>query len=204
MAVVLSGLTTEQLAYQIDSGANPVAWLVWHLTRVQDDHVAAAFGVPQVWSSQGWARRLGLPGGMMDHGYGHTTDEVIKRYVNIDPSAVQIKECLVLQIGQATGGPEAFPGQVSNGFQCRSMASAHASLHIPAATFDKFVLEGARAGNSFGFLNGLVSGKATFDMFTLAATGDFQTGDGKPTSVGVKNSPALWPDPSANFRRRYS
>jgi hypothetical protein len=76
VALVLSGLTVEQLAYQIDSGANPVAWLVWHLTRVQDDHVAAAFGVPQVWSTQGWARRLGLPGGMMDHGYGHTTDEV--------------------------------------------------------------------------------------------------------------------------------
>ena len=53
-----------------------MSWLVWHLTRVQDDHVAAAFGVPQVWSSQGWARRLGLPAGMMDHGYGHTSDQV--------------------------------------------------------------------------------------------------------------------------------
>src|ERR1700749_3635231 len=76
LAVVLSGLTTEQLAYQVDSGANPVAWLVWHLTRVQDDHVAAAFGVTQVWSSQGWARRLGLPAGMMDHGYGHSREQV--------------------------------------------------------------------------------------------------------------------------------
>ena len=26
----------------------------------------------------------------------------------------------------------------------------------------------------------------------------------KPTSVGVKNSPALWPEPSANLRSRYS
>src|ERR1700733_8184142 len=76
VADVLSGLTTEQLAYQIDSGANPVAWLVWHLTRVQDDHVAAAFGVPQVWSSEGWATRLGLPERMMDHGYGHTSSQV--------------------------------------------------------------------------------------------------------------------------------
>src|ERR1700754_2393391 len=76
VAVVLSGLTTEQLAYQIDSGATPVAWLVWHLTRVQDDHVAAAFGLPQVWSSEGWARRLGLPAQMMDHGYGHTPGQV--------------------------------------------------------------------------------------------------------------------------------
>src|SRR6202023_4172548 len=75
VADALSGRTAEQLAYQIDADANPVSWLVWHLPRVQDDHVAAAFGVPQVWSSQGWARRLGLPAGMTDHGYGHDSDQ---------------------------------------------------------------------------------------------------------------------------------
>jgi hypothetical protein len=76
VADVLSGLTTEQLTYQVDAAANPVSWLVWHLTRVQDDHVAAAFGTPQVWASEGWARRLGLPAGMMEHGYGHSSDQV--------------------------------------------------------------------------------------------------------------------------------
>jgi hypothetical protein len=73
---VLDGLTAEQLVYRIDPGANPVSWLIWHLTRVQDDHVAAAFGTTQVWSSQGWARRFGLSSGMMDHGYAHSSDQV--------------------------------------------------------------------------------------------------------------------------------
>jgi hypothetical protein len=76
VADVLDGLTAEQLTYRIDADANPVSWLVWHLTRIQDDHVAAAFGLPQVWSSEGWAQRLGLPAGMMDHGYGHTPGQV--------------------------------------------------------------------------------------------------------------------------------
>jgi hypothetical protein len=76
VADVLSGLTAEQLAYRVDADANSVSWLVWHLTRVQDDHVAAAFGVPQVWASDGWAERLGLPAGMTDHGYGHTSAQV--------------------------------------------------------------------------------------------------------------------------------
>ena len=76
VADVLDGLSAEQLTYRLDADANPVSWLVWHLTRVQDDHVAAAFGVTQVWSSEGWARRLGLPTGMMDHGYGHTREQV--------------------------------------------------------------------------------------------------------------------------------
>jgi hypothetical protein len=71
----LYGLTAEQLTYRADADANPIAWLIWHLTRVQDDHVAAAFGVPQVWSDGGWAARLGLPGSS-DTGYGHNTIQV--------------------------------------------------------------------------------------------------------------------------------
>jgi uncharacterized damage-inducible protein DinB len=73
---VLSGLTPDQLARQVAPGANPISWLVWHLTRVQDDHVAKAFGAEQIWSSGGWARRFGLRPGVMDIGYGHTASQV--------------------------------------------------------------------------------------------------------------------------------
>jgi uncharacterized damage-inducible protein DinB len=76
VADVLSGLTPDQLAHQIGAGANPISWLVWHLTRVQDDHVAKAFGAEQIWSDRRWAGRFGLPPGMMDIGYGHTASQV--------------------------------------------------------------------------------------------------------------------------------
>jgi hypothetical protein len=76
VADVLSGLTPDQLAYRIDPDANPISWLVWHLTRVQDDHVAKAFGAAQVWSSASWAKRFGLPEATMETGYGHTTTQV--------------------------------------------------------------------------------------------------------------------------------
>ena len=76
VADVLDGLTPEQLTYRVDADANPVSWLVWHLTRIQDDHVAAAFGAPQVWSTGKWASRFGLPADTMDHGYGHTPAQV--------------------------------------------------------------------------------------------------------------------------------
>src|SRR5262245_27092137 len=76
VAEVLGGLTPEQLAYRLDAEANSVSWLIWHLTRVQDDHVADAFGVTQVWSAQGWADRFGLPDDTMDHGWGHSSDQV--------------------------------------------------------------------------------------------------------------------------------
>ncbi|WP_225753508.1 DUF664 domain-containing protein [Actinotalea sp. Marseille-Q4924] len=59
-----------------DGTVNSVAWLVWHLTRVQDDHVADAFGGEQVWVAGGWAQRLGLPLPVADTGYGHGPEEV--------------------------------------------------------------------------------------------------------------------------------
>jgi hypothetical protein len=78
VADVLSGLTPDQLAHQVAAGANPISWLVWHLTRVQDDHVSDAFGADQTWSADGWAERFGLPNGPADHGYGHTAAQVIE------------------------------------------------------------------------------------------------------------------------------
>jgi hypothetical protein len=70
------GLTPTQLAYRVEADANPIAWLVWHLTRIQDDHVAAAFGVPQVWQTGGWAARFGLHADSMEIGYGHNKLQV--------------------------------------------------------------------------------------------------------------------------------
>lgn len=54
-------LTPEQLAWRADPEANSIAWLLWHLARVQDDHVAGVAGVPQVWTAQGWNGRFALP-----------------------------------------------------------------------------------------------------------------------------------------------
>ena len=72
----LDGLSAEDLAHRPGGGGNPIGWLVWHLTRVQDDHVAHAFGGEQVWVEQGWAGRFGLPLDASDTGYGHTADQV--------------------------------------------------------------------------------------------------------------------------------
>ena len=46
-----------QLAFRVDSAANSIAWLVWHLTRIQDDHVADVAQTEQVWTAGGWSDR---------------------------------------------------------------------------------------------------------------------------------------------------
>ena len=72
----LDGLTDEQLTEQVGPVANSISWLVWHLTRIQDDHVCDVAGIEQAWTAQGWYERFGLPFPVTDHGYGHTEQQV--------------------------------------------------------------------------------------------------------------------------------
>ncbi|MFF2200246.1 DinB family protein [Streptomyces sp. NPDC058145] len=74
----LEGLGPDELHFRPAPGANSAAWLVWHLTRVQDDHVADAFGLDQVWLSQDWEKRFGLDLPRHDTGYGHGPEKVAK------------------------------------------------------------------------------------------------------------------------------
>jgi uncharacterized damage-inducible protein DinB len=70
------GLTPKQLALRIDDDANSIAWLAWHLTRIQDDHVSAAAQVEQVWTAAGWIERFGLPFEPWATGYAHSSADV--------------------------------------------------------------------------------------------------------------------------------
>jgi hypothetical protein len=72
----VSGLTPEQLAFRVDENANSIAWLVWHLTRIQDDHIADVAETEQVWTSEGLIERFGLPFDPRATGYGHSSDDV--------------------------------------------------------------------------------------------------------------------------------
>jgi uncharacterized damage-inducible protein DinB len=72
---VLEGLDDADLEYRLDSQANSICWLIWHLTRVQDDHLAGVSGLEQVWFS-GWEGQFGLPLDPGDIGYGHDPDQV--------------------------------------------------------------------------------------------------------------------------------
>ncbi|MEU7819195.1 DinB family protein [Catellatospora sp. NPDC049133] len=72
----VDGLTAEQLHWAPTPGANSIGWLVWHLTRIQDDHVADLLGEDQLWATGPWAARLGLRANPGDTGYGHTAKQV--------------------------------------------------------------------------------------------------------------------------------
>jgi hypothetical protein len=73
---VLDGLSSDDLAHRPTREANPIGWLVWHLTRVQDVHVAEVAGTEQAWTADGFAGRFDLPYDTTAHGYGQSSEEV--------------------------------------------------------------------------------------------------------------------------------
>lgn len=75
---VLEGMDPAEVLHRPGPDANSVGWLVWHLARVQDDHLAGVAAgldrpVEQVWEQ--WRERFGLPYGD-DIGYGHSSEDV--------------------------------------------------------------------------------------------------------------------------------
>lgn len=72
----VAGLDPAQLAWAPDPASNSIGWLVWHLSRVQDSHIAELLESDQVWVQGDWALRCGLAPDPTNTGYGHTADEV--------------------------------------------------------------------------------------------------------------------------------
>jgi uncharacterized damage-inducible protein DinB len=72
----VEGLRPEQLSWAPAPGANTIGWLVWHLTRVQDHHVAELLGTDQVWTTGDWAARFGMEADPDNTGYGHSARQI--------------------------------------------------------------------------------------------------------------------------------
>jgi uncharacterized damage-inducible protein DinB len=82
----VDGLTPEQLRWSPAPRANSIGWLVWHLTRIQDDHIAEILGSDQVWATDDWPRRFGLDPDPADTGYGHSPAQV----ATVRPETAQV------------------------------------------------------------------------------------------------------------------
>jgi hypothetical protein len=85
---VVDGLSEDELRHRPGPDANPIGWLVWHLTRVQDDHVADLIGTEQIYVAGDWAPRFGLKPDPSDTGYAHSPAQVAA----VAPESAQVLE----------------------------------------------------------------------------------------------------------------
>jgi len=72
----LKGLAQDDLNYQPKPDCNSIAWLVWHLSRLQDRSIARLANTEQLWLREGWHARFNRPADERDTGGGHTPEQV--------------------------------------------------------------------------------------------------------------------------------
>jgi uncharacterized damage-inducible protein DinB len=72
---VIDGLTLAEARWQPTPHTNHIAWLVWHMARVEDVWVNRRLGgSAEVWVADGWASRFGMDS--ESAGAGQTIEQV--------------------------------------------------------------------------------------------------------------------------------
>lgn len=82
----VDGLDVATLTMAPALGTNPVGWLVWHLTRIQDHHVSELLHESQIWTQDRWAERFGLSPDPWNLGFGHQPADIAE----VKPESAQV------------------------------------------------------------------------------------------------------------------
>lgn len=75
-ARVIGGIDAGRLVESPTAGSNNIAWLIWHVARVQDHHISELLQTDQIWLEGDWATRFGLEPEPSNIGYGHSAEDV--------------------------------------------------------------------------------------------------------------------------------
>ena len=84
----MDGVAVRTLNMQPTPESNSMAWLAWHLCRVQDHHISDLLGVPQLWVSEGWHAKFGMAKDETETGTGHTLEQVVA--LKVDSAALPL------------------------------------------------------------------------------------------------------------------
>ena len=76
MLAAIDGLSPEDLRARPAAESNPIGWLMWHLTRVQDYAVSTITEKETLWVRDGWHERFGMAPDPAYRGNGDTNEQV--------------------------------------------------------------------------------------------------------------------------------
>ena len=72
----LEGLSDADLTKRPTDQCNPIGWLLWHQTRVEDAILSNVSGKPQAWIEGKWHEKFGMPANAGDVGAGNSLEQV--------------------------------------------------------------------------------------------------------------------------------
>jgi hypothetical protein len=130
------GLTDEQMRARPREDLNSLAWILWHIARVEDAMVhRVLYGRSQVFDDA-WARRLGIT--RRDFGTGMTSPEVTELTGQLDIGALrEYRDAVGRRTRELVGGfkDEDWQGEVSG--EAVAAAAAEGAFGTRAELFNK-------------------------------------------------------------------
>jgi len=72
----LQGLSDADLVKRPSDQCNPIGWLLWHATRVEDAILSTVSGRPQAWIEDKWHAQFGMPAEPGSVGAGDSLEQV--------------------------------------------------------------------------------------------------------------------------------
>ena len=84
----IEGVPAEVLNKQPMPGSNSMAWLAWHLCRVQDHHISDLLEAPQLWVAEGWHEKFGMAKDEGETGTGHSLGQMAA--VKVDSAGLSL------------------------------------------------------------------------------------------------------------------
>ena len=152
----LDGLDADELARQPGLDSNPIGWLMWHLTRVQDNHLSAMEESEHVWLRDRWYERFGRGDDASDRGRGHTSDEVRDfRSPGVD--------VLLGYYKAVRGRTDAFLETVSDEDLDRQVPNVTGDGTVPMRVrLEMTLVDNIQHSGQIAYLRGLLKGKGWF------------------------------------------
>ncbi|WP_040634025.1 mycothiol transferase [Mobilicoccus pelagius] len=151
---VLDGLSDEAAHRMPADRGNTIAWLLWHAARQMDVQTVALSGGKSVWTSGGWAQRLGVDRGEDEFGFGDSPEDVAALHVDdVAALGAHLQACtdaLTAYIGTLSEDDlgevidDSYDPPVTRGARIVSIID-DAAVHVGQAAYARGLVDGWRA-----------------------------------------------------------
>ncbi len=158
MLAALSGLSPEELRARPAPESNPIGWLMWHLTRVQDYAISTILEHETVWVRGKWYEKFGMAPDPAYRGNGDTPEQV-------DQFAAPNTETLVAYYRAVRANTDAFLNALTEEDLSRMVPPVRGTEPVPLAErLPGIIVETVHHGGQVAYARGALKGKGWLDV----------------------------------------
>ena len=158
MLAALSGLSPEELQARPAPESNPIGWLMWHLSRVQDYAVSTITEQETVWVREGWHERFGMAPDPAYRGNGDSAEQV-------DRFAPPDAETLAAYYRAVRANTDAFLDSLTEADLTRMVPPVRGTELVPLAErLPGVIVETIHHGGQVAYARGALKGKGWLDV----------------------------------------